>query len=131
MPLLVPWQIHHSHRNPSCSCSSFLLLLTVVTSVACATKTCNVLNYGGVADNVTDIGPAITKAYTDCVRGATTMNPADTVLLVPSGTYALKTSVTFEHAGYFTIEIDGELYLAFDPSLRGNIFLFYRCNYGK
>lgn len=107
-----------------------LFLLTVVSSVAYATTTCNVLSYGGVADNATDIAPAITKAYTDCVRGATTTNPADTVLYVPQGTYALVTSVTFEHADSFTLEIDGELHLVFDAALAGNLFLFYRCNYG-
>ncbi|KAF8552768.1 pectin lyase-like protein [Imleria badia] len=97
------------------------LVLTVVSSVAYATTTWNVLNYGGAADNATDIAPAITKAYTDCGRGSTMTNPADTVLYVPPGTYALETYVTFEHADNFTIEIDGESHLAFNPSLRGNM----------
>ena len=108
-----------------------LLGLAAIASVVYATTTCNVLDYGGVADNATDIGPAITKAYTDCVSGATTTNPADTVLLVPSGTYAIKTPVTFEKAKYVTVQIDGELNLVFNPALGGNIFLFDHCNYGK
>lgn len=110
---------------------SSLLLLTAVASVAFATTTCNVLSYGGVADNATDIGPAITKAYADCVSQATTSDPADTVLLVPGGAYALKTSITFIHANNFTIEIDGELDLVFDPSLKGNLFLFASSENGK
>jgi len=108
-----------------------LLGLAAIASVVYATTTCNVLDYGGVADNATDIGPAITKAYADCVSGATTTNPADTVLLVPSGTYAIKTPVTFEKAKYVTVQIDGELNLVFNPALGGNIFLFDHCNYGK
>ena len=110
---------------------SSLFLLTVVASVSYAVKTCNVLSYGGVADNATDIGPAITKAYTDCVSGATTNDPADTVLLVPSGTYAIETSVSLHKANNFTIEIDGELNLVFNPTLGGNIFVFDRSDCGK
>ncbi|KAG6372802.1 pectin lyase fold/virulence factor [Boletus reticuloceps] len=108
---------------------SSLFLLIAVSSVAYAAKTCNVLDYGGVADNATDIGLAIIKAHADCVSGATTTDPADTVLLVPPGIYALKTFVYFEHPKYFTIEIDGELNLVFDPALRGNMFLFDRCDH--
>lgn len=108
-----------------------LFLLTVLAPVSYATTTCNVLDYGGVADNATDIGPAITKAYADCVSGATTNNPVDTVLLVPPGTYAIETPVSFHKANYFTIEIDGELNLVFNPALGGNIFLFDRSDYGR
>lgn len=51
-----------------------------------AKKTCNVLNYGGVADGKTDLGPAITKAFAACKTGG--------VVVVPSGNYALATWVT-------------------------------------
>ncbi|KAF8133397.1 glycoside hydrolase family 28 protein [Boletus edulis] len=108
---------------------SSLFLLIAVSSVGYAAKTCNVLDYGGVADNATDIGLAIIKAHADCVSGATTTDPADTVLLVPPGTYALQTFVYFEHPSYFTIEINGELNLVFDPALKGNMFLFDRCDH--
>lgn len=107
-----------------------LLLLAALAAVAYAATMCNVLDYGGVADNATDIGPAIRKAYTDCVSRATTSNPADTVLLVPPGTYALNSSITLIKAKSFTIEIDGELHLVFNPELKGSMFLFYQCNHG-
>lgn len=110
---------------------SSLFLLAAVASVAYATKICNVLDYGGIADNTTDIGQAITKAYADCVSGTTTSNPADTVLLVPSGTYALISPVTIIKAEFFTMEINGELNLVFNTMLAGNMFLFDRCNDGK
>ncbi|KIJ60279.1 glycoside hydrolase family 28 protein [Hydnomerulius pinastri MD-312] len=107
--------------------SKFLLALAAASG-AFAAKTCNVLNYGGVADNSTDIAPAIMSAYTNCVAGSTTSNPADTVLLVPSGTYALQTAVTLTNVADFTIEIDGALNLVFNASLTGTLFSFDDCN---
>lgn len=40
---------------------SFLLLL--ISFSFGAAKTCNVLDYGGKADNKTDLGPAVISAY--------------------------------------------------------------------
>lgn len=102
-----------------------------IASVAFATMTCNALSYGGTADNGTDIAPAITKAYVDCVLQVVTQGPADTVLLVPSGTYTLRTAVAFHKANYLTIVIDGHLNLAFDATLVGNMFLFTHCDYSE
>lgn len=111
--------------------SLHLFLLFTVVSVACAAKTCNVLDFDGVADNMTDIAPAVTKAYTECVSNATTSNPDDTILLVPAGTYALETQVNFVKGQNFSVEINGDLHLKFNSSLGGNMFLFHRCNHGK
>lgn len=45
---------------------------------------CNVLDYGGVADNSTDIGPAISDAFTECaINGGAT-------LYIPPGSYSRK-----------------------------------------
>lgn len=96
----VPW-VSHTHMIPFKLSSLFLL--TAIALVAFATTTYNVLSYGGAADDATDIGLAITKAYADCVSQATTSDPADTVLLVPEGTCALETPITFNNANYFTI----------------------------
>jgi rhamnogalacturonan hydrolase len=54
------------------------------TPLSSKSKICNILNYGGVADNATDIGPAISKAFTSCAStgGAT--------ILIPPGTYSCK-----------------------------------------
>lgn len=54
------------------------------TSLSSKSTICNVLDYGGVADGETDIGPAITKAYSSCVSG----NAA--TLYVPEGNYSCK-----------------------------------------
>jgi rhamnogalacturonan hydrolase len=43
---------------------------------------CNVLDYGAVADNSTDIGPAILKTYSECVSGG------NATLYIPPGSYS-------------------------------------------
>lgn len=45
---------------------------------------CNVKDYGGIADGKTDIGPAISKAYSSCAwKGGAT-------IYVPPGNYSRK-----------------------------------------
>lgn len=44
---------------------------------------CNVLDYGAVADNSTDLGPALTDAFKACIDGE--------LVYIPSGNYLLKT----------------------------------------
>lgn len=45
---------------------------------------------GAVADNKTDLGPALTKAWQECVIPQVTTTVADNVLLyVPAGDYLL------------------------------------------
>jgi len=101
-----------------------------LAATAQAATTCNVLSYGGKADNSTDVGPAILSAYNNCVVAHKTTNPADTILLVPSGNFALKTNVEFPNAvSYFTFEIDGNINIPFNPALAGNLFWFQHCNF--
>ncbi|KAK8209075.1 hypothetical protein M8818_003769 [Zalaria obscura] len=64
-----------------------------------AKKTCNVLSYGGVADGKTDIGPAITSAFTACKSGG--------VVIIPSGNYALGTWVTLSGGNAWALQLDG------------------------
>jgi rhamnogalacturonan hydrolase len=57
-----------------------------LTPLSSKTKICNILNYGGVADNSTDIGPAIELAFSSCaITGAAT-------IYIPPGSYSRKTS---------------------------------------
>ncbi|KAJ5631812.1 uncharacterized protein N7484_011912 [Penicillium longicatenatum] len=65
-------------------------------------KICSVLDYGGVADNSTDIGPAITSAWDECKDGG--------VVYIPSGAYALDTWVGLSGGSSCAINIDGILY---------------------
>ena len=92
--------ISNLHFNMFSKLFSALLLLTLLlssvvqatqvdkrsvgalTPLSSKSKICNVLDYGGVADNKTDIGPAIKSAFSSCVisGGAT--------LYIPPGSYS-------------------------------------------
>ncbi|KAJ5935775.1 hypothetical protein N7466_005322 [Penicillium verhagenii] len=65
-------------------------------------KICSVLDYGGVADNSTDIGPAISSAWDECKDGG--------VVYIPPGDYALETWVDLTGGSSCAINIDGILY---------------------
>ncbi|KAJ7258055.1 pectin lyase-like protein [Mycena haematopus] len=107
-----------------------LSLLAVALSVgrAAAYVECNVLNYGAVADNSTDLGPALTKAWTQCVIPQVTTTVADNVLLyVPSGNFLLKTNVVFDNAANWNLHIAGNIYLPYLPSLTGTMLTFENC----
>jgi rhamnogalacturonan hydrolase len=102
-----------------------LLALAFVASPAAAFIECNVLNYGAVADNTTDLGPALTAAWTKCVIPAVTTTVADNVLLyVPAGNFLLKSNVVFDNAANWNLHIAGNIYLPFIASLTGTMLTF-------
>ncbi|TVY13083.1 putative rhamnogalacturonase A, partial [Lachnellula arida] len=84
------------------------------TPLSSKTKVCNVLDYGGVADNKTDIGPAILEAFSSCASsgGAT--------IYVPPGSYSIATGVTLNKGSAYAIQIDGLITLTSDGSFGGN-----------
>ncbi|RDW63491.1 hypothetical protein BP6252_11036 [Coleophoma cylindrospora] len=91
--------------------------LGAVTPLSAKSTICNVLDYGGVADGVTDIGPAITKTFTSCVSG----NAA--TLYVPEGNYSLATGVTLSGATVgWAFQLDGLITLTSDGVFGGNAF---------
>ncbi|KAJ7735921.1 pectin lyase-like protein [Mycena metata] len=105
-----------------------LLALALVTSPAAAFIECNVLDYGAVADNTTDLGPALTKAWTTCVIPQVTTTVATNVLLyVPAGNFLLKSNVVFDDAANWNLHIAGNIYLPFLPSLTGTMLTFENC----
>ena len=53
-----------------------------LTPLSSKSKICNVLDYGGVADNSTDIGPAITLAFSSCA------STGNATLYIPPGSYS-------------------------------------------
>lgn len=67
-----------------------------------ATKTCNVLNYGAVADKSTDLGPPLASAFAACKSGGT--------VVIPSGDYALATWVTLSGGSAWALQLDGIIY---------------------
>ncbi|KAJ5109423.1 hypothetical protein N7456_006098 [Penicillium angulare] len=65
-------------------------------------KICSVLDYGGVADNSTDVGPAISSAWDECKDGG--------VVYIPPGDYALDSWVTLTGGSSCAINLDGIIY---------------------
>jgi rhamnogalacturonan hydrolase len=103
--------------------AAFTLALSLVSTVSAVT-TCNVLNYGAVANNETDVGPAITKAYNDCVKPVGSGSISNVVLLIPSGNFLMNSTVTIDDASYMTFTITGNIYLPFNPDLSGTMIEF-------
>ena len=92
------------------------------TPLSAKSKICNILDYGGKADNATDVGPAIAKAFSSCAStgGAT--------IYVPPGTYSLQTGVTLNKGGAYALQIDGLIVLTSDGSFNGNSFVIENAN---
>lgn len=67
-----------------------------------ATKTCNVVDYGAVADQSTDLGAPLASAFADCKSGG--------LVYVPSGKYAMDTWVTLSGGNAWALQIDGQIY---------------------
>ncbi|KAL3494341.1 pectin lyase fold/virulence factor [Aspergillus germanicus] len=65
-------------------------------------KTCNVVDYGAVADKATDIGSALQSAWDDCSSGG--------VIYIPPGDYAMETWVTLSGGNACAIQLDGIIY---------------------
>ncbi|KAF4624554.1 hypothetical protein G7Y89_g13617 [Cudoniella acicularis] len=63
---------------------------------------CNILHYGGVADNETDVGPAIALAFEICVK-----NHPQSRLVVPEGNYLLKQSIDLVNGTNWAFQLDG------------------------
>ncbi|KAJ7607523.1 pectin lyase-like protein [Roridomyces roridus] len=108
--------------------ASLLALALTFVSPAAAFIECSVLDYGAVADNTTDLGPALTKAWEQCVIPQVTTTVADNVLLyVPAGNYLLASTVTFNGAANWNLHIAGDIFLPFNPSLTGTMLTFENC----
>ncbi|KAG9095122.1 hypothetical protein FRC06_010098 [Ceratobasidium sp. 370] len=88
---------------------------------------CNVLNYGANADNATDIGPAITSAFKNCVL----KNP-NSRLIVPAGNYLLSSTVSLNAGSDWAFQLDGLITLDYSAyvsgKLAGNAIIFQRMN---
>ncbi|KAG8731689.1 hypothetical protein FRC10_001570 [Ceratobasidium sp. 414] len=88
---------------------------------------CNVLNYGAKADNATDIGPAITSAFRNCVL----KNP-NSRLIVPTGNYLLSTTVSLNAGSNWAFQLDGLITLDYSAyvsgKVAGNAIVFQRMN---
>lgn len=75
---------------------------STTTASKSATKVCNILDYGGVADASTDNSDAITSAWTDCVAGGE--------VYIPEGDYGLSSWVTLTGGQGVSINLEGTIY---------------------
>ncbi|KAJ3854572.1 pectin lyase-like protein [Lentinula lateritia] len=110
------------------SAATIFLLSLIHAQETLAFIECSVLNYGAVADNTTDLGPALTKAWQECViPQVTTTVATDVLLYVPAGNYLLASTVTFDDAANWNLHIAGDIFLPFNPSLTGTMLTFENC----
>lgn len=66
-----------------------------------AIKVCNVLDYGAVADGVTDVGAPISSAWAACIAGG--------IVYIPPGTYGMSTWVDVKNGNKIAIQLDGTI----------------------
>lgn len=75
---------------------------TPVTPLAGKSRICNIQNYGGKADNLTDVGAAIQRTFDQCVK-----HTPNSRLVVPEGNYLART-VAFMSGGIgWAFQLDG------------------------
>lgn len=63
---------------------------------------CDVTKYGAVASATSDLGPALTKAFTACKAGG--------LIVIPAGDYGLATWVTLKGGSGWALQWDGTIY---------------------
>ncbi|KAJ5371377.1 uncharacterized protein N7496_007469 [Penicillium cataractarum] len=102
-----PWVIAALSAMAAAQLTGHVGPLTSVAEKA-AIKTCNVLDYGAVADNSTDVGQPIADAFADCSSGG--------LVYVPEGNYAMQTWVSLADGVGWALQIDGVIYRAANPS---------------
>jgi rhamnogalacturonan hydrolase len=66
------------------------------------TRLCNILDFDGIADNNTDVAPAITAAFEKCVK-----RQPRSRLVVPEGNYLLKQSIVLSNGTNWAFQLDG------------------------
>ncbi|SJL02007.1 related to Probable rhamnogalacturonase B [Armillaria ostoyae] len=71
-------------------------------SAKAAVKTCDVTDYGAVADLSTDLGTALASAFAACKSGG--------LVVIPEGDYAMSTWVTLNGGSAWALQLDGTIY---------------------
>ncbi|KAJ5751910.1 CAZyme family GH28 [Penicillium odoratum] len=69
---------------------------------------CNIIDYGAVADNATDISTALERVFSDCVL----KNPGSR-LIVPEGEYLIERGVTLSNGTNWAFQLDGLITAAY------------------
>lgn len=63
---------------------------------------CNIINYGAIADNSTDVSQSIEETFKECV-----VDNAGSRLIIPEGNYLLNRSVVLSNATNWALQLDG------------------------
>ncbi|KAJ5885493.1 hypothetical protein N7495_010003, partial [Penicillium taxi] len=69
---------------------------------------CNILDYGAVADNATDIADSLERTFTECV-----LQTPQSRLLVPEGDYLLSRGVVLSNGTNWAFQLDGLITAAY------------------
>ena len=77
-------------------------------AVKTAKLACNVLSYGGKADNTTDSGLSLAATFAACKSGGT--------IIIPSGSYAMATWVTVNEGNAWVLQFDCIIYHTGTPN---------------
>ncbi|KAK4703633.1 hypothetical protein P7C70_g2581, partial [Phenoliferia sp. Uapishka_3] len=101
---------------PPFSSGQFVGSVGPTTALSAKTTICNVLKYGGKADNSTDIAAAINSAFTNCVK-----KTAGSRLVIPSGNYLLATTVTLTGGTNWAFQLDGVITASFAGYTAGTL----------
>lgn len=80
----------------------------VTTPLHEKTRVCNILHYGGVPDNHTDVALSITQTFEKCVK----YHPKSR-LVVPLGNYLLKQSIVLSNGTNWAFQLDGLITAAY------------------
>lgn len=78
------------------------------TSLGQKQRQCNILDYGAVNDNSTDIADALESAFENCVR-----NHPGSKLVVPDGHYLLNRSAVLSNGTNWAFQLEGLITLAY------------------
>ncbi|BCR94991.1 uncharacterized protein AKAW2_12037S [Aspergillus luchuensis] len=78
------------------------------TNLEDKTIECNILDYGGVADNQTDVAASIEATFGECV-----LNNPKSRLVIPEGNYLIKRSVVLSNGTNWAFQLDGLITTAY------------------
>jgi hypothetical protein len=70
---------------------------------------CNIIDYGAVADNETDVSIALNATFNDCV-----LKRPRSRLVAPPGNYLLKESLVFSNGTNWAFQLDGLITASYD-----------------
>jgi rhamnogalacturonan hydrolase len=84
----------------------------VTTPLHEKTRVCNILDYGGVPNNYTDVSLSIHRAFEECIKPQPKSR-----LVVPRGNYLLRQSIVLSNGTNWAFQLDGLITAAYVGNL--------------